>query len=136
MPLPLRRQPFGGKFFVLLHPHFPHGLRQLTPLGRQRLIALFSAAGKAVIFPSGTGRGLSLIDFRKAVLFQAPKQGVDRAFIDVREYRVDAGQHLVTVLILRLQQMQQAQLDQLLFQHKPAPAAARPAKAVSAARIR
>ena len=83
-------------------------------------------AGEAVVFPGRTVGHFAQVLLGATLPAQAPEEGVDGALLGVGKGVVGLAEQLLAVLVPLGKQVEQAQLNEVLFQHRAAPAPTTP----------
>ena len=82
--------------------------------------------GQAVVLPGGPAGDRALVLLREAVPAEAPEEGVDSALLGVGEAVVELPEELIAVLVSPAEDLEQAELQKVLLQHRDTPVPARP----------
>ena len=76
-----------------------------------------------------------MVTLRDPLPAELAEDGVDGALLSVRKHPVELAQKLVAVLVPSGHQVEQAQLQKVLFQHKAPPVPRRPTRIMTVYRI-
>ena len=99
---------------------------QAAPLLKQQISFLPPGICDAIIFSGGSPGHIPLILYGETCLAQPAKQSVNGAFLSAGKTLMNSVEDLISIQIFRCQQLEQAQLDQIFFQHRDTPVPTRP----------
>ncbi len=106
---------------VLYEAKRSQSVPQAAPLLKQQISFLPPGICDAIIFSGRSPRRIPLILYGEACLAQPAEQSVNGAFLGAGKTLVNPAKDLISIQIFRCQQLEQAQLDQIFFQHRDTP---------------
>ena len=92
-----------------------HSRSHTLPFRKQGLSFLVSRRGETVVFSRRAFGTPTLITLAESVLAELPQQGIDGAFLCIRENLVEPGENFIAVFVPLGEQVQKTQLNQILL---------------------